>query len=100
MAYLDTYNLRYDSTNLRKKTSVSIANAAVDILNEDPGTSLHSLRLQWANDGLSDTETMTERMMWGVITDSTVAIQGDAASDSQVQDALNSVVNIYAKMYL
>lgn len=97
MAYLDTYNLRYTSANLKNRTVVAVAKAAYDILNEDAGTANHANRVIWANQALADAQGKAEQMMWGLVTNATIAAAGDAATDNDVQFVVNSYINSFAQ---
>jgi hypothetical protein len=97
MAYLDTYNLRYESANLLNRTTVAVAKAAYDILNEDPGYTNHANRVIWARQALGDTKSKAEQMMWGVVTNATIAAAGDDATDNDIQFVVNSYIDSFAQ---
>jgi len=99
MAYSDIFDLRYNTPTLRKKIVVAIADASMDVLNEDPGTSNHTNRVKWANVSLADTEIMADRMYFGVLENATIQSVGDAATDGDVQFVINGLINVYSNIY-
>ena len=95
MTYLETYNLRYQSQTLKPRMVVACVKAAQDILNEDTGTADHAKRVLWARSALTAPDGMAERMLWGVLGNSTIQGSGDSASDSDIQFTVNSLIHIY-----
>jgi len=93
--YLETYNLRYQSQTLRPRVAVACVRAAQDILNESPATTDHAKRVAWANSSMSNADGMADRMMWGLIGNSTIQSLGDAATDNDIQFVVNSLIGIY-----
>ena len=93
---LQTFNLRYESANLKNRVTAAIAKAAQDILNESPATTNHTVRMAWANRSLIATQEEAERLMWGVLANSTIAAAGEASSDNDIQFVVNSLIDIYA----
>lgn len=92
----EVYNLRYESASLKNRVTAAIAKAAQDVLNEDPGTTNHADRIVWADAALSNAPAMAERMMWGVLLNSAIQSNGESSSDSEVQTAVNSLINTFA----
>jgi len=76
---------------------VAVAKAAYDILNEDAGTANHANRVIWANQTLADAKSKAEQMMWGLVTNATIAAAGDAATDNDIQFVVNSYINSFAQ---
>ena len=96
MAYLDTWNLRYTSSNLKCRAAVAVAKAAQDILNEDAGTTNHANRLIWAKQTLLDSMAKAEQMMWPLVSNATIAAAGESATDSDIQFVVNSNIDAFA----
>lgn len=94
--YDDMYALRFESSNIKNRTIVGVAKAAMDIFAEDAGTANHAARLAWAQIAIVNTESEAGRFMWGVLSDSTVRGAGELATDAQIQSALDAVVNDFA----
>src|SRR5512139_1017125 len=93
--YMEIHTLRHSSLTLRARTSVACVKAAQDILNEDPGTANHAQRVLWANQALSDATAMAEKMLWGVVGNSTIQTSGDAATDNDLQFVVNGLIPVY-----
>lgn len=100
MSYATDYDLFTDVTNdLHKKVARAIDKAARDVINEDPGTSNHARRLEWANrvrQTPDNTITIAHKYMLIVLDNATVAAAGNAATDTDVQFVVNSLVDLMA----
>jgi len=94
--YQDIWNLKNASFNLKQRVTVAVAKAAIDILSEDPGTANHANRVIWASNTLLRAELTAEGMMWPVLSDATVRNAGEAATDAQIQSAVDASVDIFA----
>ena len=93
---MEIYQLYYGS-NLKNRTEVAIAKAAVDIYKEDSGTANHTERLTWAKMAIQNTKAETERFIWGILADSTIQTAGNDATDAQVISAVNAIVTVLAQ---
>lgn len=93
--YMELFNLRYSNLTLRARTAVACVKAAQDVLNEDPGTTDHAKRVAWANAALSDANGMAEKLMWGVLGNSTIQASGDASTDNDIQFVVNGLIPVY-----
>lgn len=93
---LEVYNLRVTSSLLRNRVAAAVAKAAMDVLNEDAGTTNHAARLVWAQDALVNAETVAGRMMWGVLGNGTIQNAGEAATDNDIQYVVNGLINTFA----
>jgi hypothetical protein len=93
-----TYTPSYGVTTppLTKKVTVAVATAAVAILSESEGTTNHADRLVWAQSTLLAVPGAAQKMMWAALADADVLAHGDAATDAEVQDAVNAVVDAFA----
>ena len=89
--YQEVFALRYNNEVLRRQTAVAVAKAAFDVLNEDPLTANHANRVNWAKFALKSTADMVERMMWGVVSNSTIQAQS-GGTDSDIQFVVNSLI--------
>lgn len=97
MAYLDTYNLRYQTVTLKNRAMVAVAKAAYDILNEDPGYANHANRIIWARQALANAAGKAEEMLWGIVTNPTIAAAGESATDNDIQFVVNSYIDSFAQ---
>jgi hypothetical protein len=94
--YLDIYNLRRMSSNLRNRVTVAVVKAAQDVLNEDAGTPNHAGRLRWAQTALQDAEGMAERLLWGVVGNAAIQANGEASADGDLQFVVNGLIDTFA----
>lgn len=96
MAYIDTYNLRYESRDLTNRTEVAVTVAAQNILNEDEATANHANRALWAQWALKNSRQAAEQMMWGIVGNATIQANGDNSSDGDIQFVVDSLINSFA----
>jgi hypothetical protein len=96
MAYVDVYNLRYESVNLSNRAEVAVTIAARDVLSEDPATDNHANRVIWAHWALANSRKASDQMMWGLVANSTVQTNGDSTSDNDIQFVINSLIDSFA----
>lgn len=94
--YIEIFNLRFESTNLRTRAVVAVAKAAQDILNEDPSTTNHTARIAWARQALQDTARTADAMLWGLVGNATIQANGEASPDGDIQFVINSLVDQFA----
>jgi len=93
--YLELYALRY-SDELKKRVTAAVAIAAQQVLAEDSGTANHANRVIWANEALTDAQLMTEKIMWRVLGNATIAASGLASTDGDLQFVVNSLIDFVA----
>jgi hypothetical protein len=102
MAYTDIYTAATDPTHtLRKQVSVAMMKAAVDVSNEAANTENHENRIWWANQVLASNQgpvIYAERWIWKVMEDAGIAANPTGASDSAVQNAVNSFIDLMGKV--
>lgn len=100
MAYTDIYAAATDDTHvLRKQTAVAMHKAAVDVVNESPGTANHSNRLTWARKVLDSPEgpvTEAGAWIWKVLENATIQADPLNAADNDVQFVVNGMVDTMA----
>lgn len=94
MAYLDIYGLR-TSQNLHNRVVVGVVSCVATILSESAGTARHAERVVWAYWALQNTSVAADQLLWGVLTDATIAAAGEAATDAQLQTRINAIVNYF-----
>lgn len=93
MAYIDVYDQAVDANStLRKKIAVALHKAATDIAVEDPQTANHPQRLAWARRVISDPVGWSEKAVWTVMQNATIAAAPATATDNDVQFVVNSNV--------
>lgn len=106
MAYEDIYaatGADPAKPRLIKQIAVAVSKAATDVLNEDDATAKHSDRLTWARrvklsgGGVSAPVTMAESMVWEVLANATIQAAPSAATDSDVQFVVNSLIDKFAR---
>jgi len=100
MAYSDIYTAATDEAHaLRKQVAVALFQAAVAVVNEDPGTENHAQRLHWArgllvaNDG---PVTEAAVAVWKVLENATIQANPASATDNDVQFVVNGLVDTLA----
>jgi len=96
--YNEIYNMRYHDSDFKNRVVVACVNAAKDIFNEDAGTANHANRVTWATKVLDGAPAQAEHMLWGIVSDATIQANGDSSSDTQIQTAVNSLVNFMASV--
>lgn len=92
----EVFNMHASASLLRNKVAAAVAKAAMDVLNEDAGTTNHTARVVWAKDALINAEAVGTRMMWGVLGNATIQASGDASSDNDIQYVVNGLINVFA----
>lgn len=97
--FQEIYALRFQSANLRERTTIATANAAQAVIAENPATANHANRLKWAHYALVKTIEASERMLWPVVTNASIQNSGDAAPDSDIQWQVNQSVDVMADAY-
>lgn len=89
---LQIYDVRYTSTNLRKRITGALGLAAAGLLSEPSDTPNRANRVAWANRCLQDTAGTLERIMWRVALDPVVGEKGDSAADWEIQLAITQII--------
>jgi hypothetical protein len=83
--------------NLYRQVIFAAWKAASDITNEDAGAASHAQRLKWATrlrfGGVDAAKAFAARVMPQVLENATIQASPEAASDSDVQFVVNSLVN-------
>lgn len=104
MGYLENWNLRYASPQLKSRATAAIAKAAQDVLNESPETTNHAARVLWAKAALVDAGGMAEKMLWGIVGNSNVQAAEAVGStadagwrDSKCDEAVAGLIDIFAE---
>jgi len=98
MAYVDIYTAATDDTHiLRKQIAVALQKAATDIVNESAATQYHAERLSWARRVRLDPAGTAVSMIWRVLEDATVGADPANATDAAVQNAVNSLIDAFAR---
>jgi len=92
----EVFNLHATAAGLRNRVAAAVAKAAMDVLNEDSGTTNHANRVIWAKDALVNADSVATRMMWGVLGNATIQSNGEASSDNDVQYVVNGLINTFA----
>lgn len=93
MAYADIYNAAVDTAIFQPRCMVAVWKAAHDILTEDPGTPDHERRHDWAVSALRDQLTITPKQVaMQVLRNATIAANPGAATDSDIQFQVNSIL--------
>jgi hypothetical protein len=104
MNYVERYALAVGggttvaSARLLQQVAVAAAVAAVAVMAEDPGTTNHTARIAWATRALTDALAEARRMVWGVLTNGTIATDPLNATDNDVQFVVNSLVDAYTQL--
>lgn len=93
---LEIYNLAQSQSTLRSRVSAAVADCALDVLNEDPGTTNHADRVVWAKQALIDPTTEANRMFWGVLGNATIQASGEASTDNDILYVVAGLIDVYA----
>lgn len=98
MATYDELRQASENDTLRRKVQVACIVAAELIRNEADTTTNHANRLLWAKAVFESPAAYTERMLWAVLAQNRAATLAVilAASDNDVQTAVNGAVNVFA----
>jgi hypothetical protein len=91
MALLDLYHLMNSDGDLWKKTEAAALNAAIAIKYEDPGTTNHAARLEWATGVLADPKAWMVANKAKVLENATVKAAGHSATDNDVEFVVASI---------
>jgi hypothetical protein len=92
MTFLEIYDMRFNSGDLKKKILVACIKAANDIIFEDPATEDHVLRFNWAKRALAENQVAAERALWGVCSNATIQSTFPLETDEDVQFVVNSLI--------
>lgn len=95
----DSYNRIFESVEIRKRTMGFILKAIVSVINEDPGTTNHSMRLKYAYDCLQEPSDYLDAYMVQMANNSTVRLNGNAVIDSDLEWVVNSVLDTIATAF-
>lgn len=89
MGFADTYAVAVDADHVfRKQVAGALHSIAVDIVNEDPATENHSVRLTWARSITASADgpvTEAGRWIWLMLTNATFAANPTGADDGAVK---------------
>jgi hypothetical protein len=92
MAYADIYAAANDSA-FQGRCLVALWTAAQDVATEDPATTDHIARLDWATRVLQDHANISARQLaMQVLRNSTIATAPSSAADADIQFQVNSVL--------
>ena len=97
MAYIDIYNAATAAdSSLRKQIVVAMQKASVDIQNEDGLADGYAARKRWS-DRINNTglDAMAEIVIWKVLENAAIQANPSAATDSDVQFVVNSLVQFF-----
>ena len=91
MSLLDLYHLMNSDGDLWKKVEAAALNAAIAIKYEDPLTTNHAARLEWANEVFADPKTWTVTNKAKVLENATIKAAGHSATDNDVTFVVASI---------
>ena len=97
MTLVDNFNLRA-SDSLRNRIVAACWIAAEGIRNEDAATENHANRLAWARRVFADPGDGPDllKVFRAVLMNSTIRAAGEAATDNDIQSAVNGLVDLFA----
>lgn len=78
----------------RSRVEYLAMKSAIAVANEDPATANHAARLTFAKKIMGGTAPMGEIAL-AVLTNATIANQGNASSDSDLEFTINSIFNAF-----
>ncbi len=84
---------------MRNRAAVAVMKAAYDVANESAGTTNHAKRLLWANYALLNPLDEAARIMWGLLSNATIATSGESSTDGDIQFVINSLVDTMANRF-
>lgn len=92
------YNGRYALTEngtFQRRLQMALWIAAVDVLNEDAGTTNHTARATWAGKALKGPQDsdVLRRVSIRCSANASIGAAGEQASDSDIQFVVNSLVD-------
>jgi hypothetical protein len=93
MSLESTYQLRYESKNMKDRVTAAVAQGAGDIRNEDPATPNHESRMEWADYAFANTQGIAEQAMWDVVMNPAINSAGEASTDNDILFAVNTWIN-------
>ena len=96
MALLDIYFAYKGSGRLLERVAGACLVAAGNIRAEDAGTANHANRVIWMSSVQSDAYAVARNMIPRVLENVTIAANPEAATDSDIQFVINSLINSYA----
>ena len=99
MASYEQIASMYDNEIFMKRLAVAVVKAANAIKWEPEGTSNHANRLIWSNQVWATSGLpygKAREMFNSVIANSTIEANGIASTDTQIQDAVNGLIDTYA----
>ena len=95
LTYQEIYKLMHEVGALWEKSEVACFKAAVDVLNEDTGTTNHANRVLWAQAVLLSNAKSNE-MKYHILQNATIQALGNASTDNDVQFVVNSLIDTFA----
>ena len=93
----------YNSASLRQRMIGALLKAAINIINEDEGTTNHSKRLKWAVSivNAADLAPFVNVMMGVLAQNATVQTKGNATTDSDIEYVVNSeIANVFDRYHM
>lgn len=82
------------SVEFRQRIEYLAIKSAIAVVNEDAGTANHAARLVFAKKILGGTAPIGEIAL-AVMTNSTIASEGNASSDADLEFTINSIFNAF-----
>lgn len=92
--YCRLYDLLHSDGDLWKVAEVAVIIAALGVKYEDPSTTNHAARLEWATAVLDDAPAWVKANKVKVLENVTVRNAGHAAADADVQFVINGLVPV------
>lgn len=92
MTYLEIWNLRQSSGELKARAAVAVSAAANGILGENADVTNHAARMIWALNALRDIPAEAERMMWALMGNTTILQLGSSVDDASLQYIVSNLL--------
>jgi predicted Zn-dependent protease len=92
LSYTQVYGLT-DNGAVHQRMLIAVAIAAQAVFVESPATQDHALRLSWAQKAIANVPDMARKMTIGVLTDPVIQVSLPSISDTEVQTAVDTLVN-------
>lgn len=98
MALKELYEAFVGENDFWKKIAGACMNAALEIEGEDPGTTNHADRMQWAATVKQNVKAVARSrpVLASILHDVTIAEDVEAATDAKIQAVVDSLVDTWA----
>lgn len=97
--YAEMYNMVRESSSLRSRSEMAIADILPDIFWEADTTANHTERVAWSQYASHRLEAVTNQMMPLIVAHDNIDSAGEDVTDANLKSAISSLVDIFAVFY-